>query len=533
MSRKKYLRFQIYLLVILSNKCDSILDDLNISPEHLPYFFNLLPEVKQKCIQDTDCKYKKYLNTSGCWSYENNCHFTSSRSYSQPLCEGDSKGWVSSKKEQLELFYNQADFGFVKEQRGQLQYICRPDQKSGLSSNLECTDHLKFCRGTNIRLDLTSLASRSTPVRYHMDVLSPGDVHGHCRLDRVLQQRHSDMISPLQSWGPELRHFTATPTPPHQWQCDVWYHRPVIVVKIDAAVSLYHHFCDFVNLYISQHVNATDEFAFSTDVDVLVWESYPYISSFASVWRAFTRRPVRTLADVAGKRLCFKHVMFPLLPRMIFGLYYNTPLVWGCEKSGLFRAFNRHVLHRLHVPTPAPLPDRRVRVTLLARQTQHRRVLNQDDIVRAMQLRPDIVLSVAEFNHGQDFELQLRAITATDVLVGMHGAGLTHLLFLPDWAAVFEIYNCGDEHCYKDLARLRGVFYYTWQHPHKMASEDEGTHPEHGAHEKFQNYRFDPVEFMRLLDEAVEAVRRHPAWLSSDNHQQKRHEPQLPAKQEL
>ena len=27
----------------------------------------------------------------------------------------------------------------------------------------------------------------------------------------------------------------------------------------------------------------------------------------------------------------------------------------------------------------------------------------------------------------------------TDILIGMHGAGLTHLLFLPDWAAVFEL----------------------------------------------------------------------------------------------
>ena len=24
----------------------------------------------------------------------------------------------------------------------------------------------------------------------------------------------------------------------------------------------------------------------------------------------------------------------------------------------------------------------------------------------------------------------------------MHGAGLTHLLFLPDWASVFEMYVC-------------------------------------------------------------------------------------------
>lgn len=28
-----------------------------------------------------------------------------------------------------------------------------------------------------------------------------------------------------------------------------------------------------------------------------------------------------------GKTVCFKNVVFPLLPRMIFGLYYNTPLV--------------------------------------------------------------------------------------------------------------------------------------------------------------------------------------------------------------
>ena len=38
--------------------------------------------------------------------------------------------------------------------------------------------------------------------------------------------------------------------------------------------------------------------------------------------------------------------------------------------------------------------------------------------------------------------------------MGLHGAGLTHLLFLPDWAEVVELYNCDDTHCYQDLARL-------------------------------------------------------------------------------
>jgi hypothetical protein len=26
-----------------------------------------------------------------------------------------------------------------------------------------------------------------------------------------------------------------------------------------------------------------------------------------------------------------------------------------------------------------------------------------------------------------------------DIFIGMHGAGLTHMLFMPDWAAVFEV----------------------------------------------------------------------------------------------
>lgn len=35
---------------------------------------------------------------------------------------------------------------------------------------------------------------------------------------------------------------------------------------------------------------------------------------------------------------------------------------------------------------------------------------------------------------------QLSLIQDTDILIGMHGAGLTHMMFLPDWAAIFEVY---------------------------------------------------------------------------------------------
>lgn len=35
------------------------------------------------------------------------------------------------------------------------------------------------------------------------------------------------------------------------------------------GINMYHHFCDFINLYITQHVNNS----FSTDVYVVMWDT--------------------------------------------------------------------------------------------------------------------------------------------------------------------------------------------------------------------------------------------------------------------
>lgn len=98
-------------------------------------------------------------------------------------------------------------------------------------------------------------------------------------------------------------------------------------------------------------------------------------------------------------------------------------------------------------------------------------------------------------------------------LLGMHGAGLTHLLFLPDWATIFEIHNCEDKDCYNDLARLRGVKYFTWENADKVYPQDEGKHPTLGTpHKKFTNYAFDKHEFARLVRKMVKHVKEHPAY---------------------
>lgn len=50
-----------------------------------------------------------------------------------------------------------------------------------------------------------------------------------------------------------------------------------------------------------------------------------------------------------------------------------------------------------------------------------------------------IFLVLSPYCRELGFLDQLRITHNTDIFIGMHGAGLTHLLFLPDWAAVFEL----------------------------------------------------------------------------------------------
>ena len=502
----------ILILFIIHKAYQFNWKDINLHKDHLKFYFKNNLNLKNKCINDKQCPFKNILNENECWGYEENCNIKSSYLLQKPVCNGDHKGWVKSKEEQLDFFYKQGDFGFVQMQRNSLKYLCRTKGSHEESSSLECSDHLNFCRGKNILINFEELKHRTEPVRYHMDVLKPGNIQGYCKLNETLLERNLDQISPLQSWGPELRNFKEAPEPlVLSKTCDFWIDTPTIITKIDAPVNMYHHFCDFFNLYAAQHVNNSDEFAFSQNVQILIWESFLYHSNFGVSWKAFTSKPIWTLDKVAGKKICFKDVMFPLLPRMIFGLYYNTPLIWGCEKSGLFHAFSHHFLHRLGIAEREKLDDR-IHITFLSRQSQYRRIINEDQMIEALNRENKFIVKKAVYGHNQDFTEQLKNDQWTDLFVGIHGAGLTHLLFLPDWAVVFELYNCGDANCYKDLARLRGIHYITWEDNSKLRPTDEGHHPNLGAHEKFTNYYFDIKEFIRLVHKAEKIIKENPKW---------------------
>jgi Glycosyltransferase 61 len=95
-----------------------------------------------------------------------------------------------------------------------------------------------------------------------------------------------------------------------------------------------------------------------------------------------------------------------------------------------------------------------------------RKIANEDDLLQSVSEKHGELCTV----RGVQLDLlpvaeQLRMIGETDILVGMHGAGLSHVLFMPQHGALIELqprYQSSNTH-FADLALWRGLFYRSWK----------------------------------------------------------------------
>jgi len=60
-------------------------------------------------------------------------------------------------------------------------------------------------------------------------------------------------------------------------------------------------------------------------------QSRRYGDLFKDAWKAFTDHEHTSLLPYAGQRVCISDATFAFLPRMMLGLFYNTPVVRLCH----------------------------------------------------------------------------------------------------------------------------------------------------------------------------------------------------------
>lgn len=206
---------------------------------------------------------------------------------------------TSNKQEQIEKFWTQGDFGYLKERLGEMKSYCKGSNPG--DSSLECVDHTRMCRGKNIYFDFKDLGASRSNDRYREDIFKPGQVGEHCKFNNIDFLAQGTHKSPLQSWYSELQQFKEFKKTVDDEMCDKIITEPTILIKLDAGVNMYHHFCDFVNLYLTQHANNK----FFQNVRIVFWDtsSSNYWSYFSDMWKVFSNKKPIHLKEFEGKRV--------------------------------------------------------------------------------------------------------------------------------------------------------------------------------------------------------------------------------------
>ena len=119
-----------------------------------------------------------------------------------------------------------------------------------------------------------------------------------------------------------------------------------------------------------------------------------------------------------------------------------------------------------------------VRVLYLGRaQTDARHILNEAGLLESLQLAvgqiPGVELQVALNFDSIPFEEQVRQLASADILIGPHGAGLTHVLFMRPHSVLIELLpHAWADPGYRTLSHYMGSVYMHWQQTEEALSEE-------------------------------------------------------------
>jgi protein O-GlcNAc transferase len=146
-----------------------------------------------------------------------------------------------------------------------------------------------------------------------------------------------------------------------------------------------------------------------------------------------------------------------------------------------------------------PRQGQQIVLTFIDR-TGSRKLIDQEDYFKTVKEQfPHVTVQMIDFA-SIPFQEQLRIVQGSDILVGVHGAGLTHGIFLPSGSVMVEILPPGLNHKgFRNLASLLGHFYFSGHatKPAKTLKRDDW-------HNSDVNLEHD--KFMDLMNVAIKAL---------------------------
>ena len=174
------------------------------------------------------------------------------------------------------------------------------------------------------------------------------------------------------------------------------------------------------------------------------------------LWRLFANKPILRLSNLT-ETTPIDNIIIPLAGGSN-PIWQGDWEVQSCRVSELLRTFVARVLSFYRVE--ARPSDEAITVTFIDRH-EGRRLVNQTQLLAQAAAIPHVRIRPVDFA-ALSFKAQIQAVRDADVLIGVHGAGLTHALWLKPGMAVAEVLPHGLAHKgFRNLAQLLGLGYFS------------------------------------------------------------------------
>ena len=282
----------------------------------------------------------------------------------------------------------------------------------------------------------------------------------------------------------------------------------ILVKREEKITNLWHSLMEISALYMTLDVlritqDQATGMAFLTaedlqDTQVVILDDHPD-GPFYDMWTLFASKPIVRINELPTNEILDANTLIIPLPGASNPLWQGDWKVHSCDHSELLRAFSERVLKFYSIDQEPKNLDSPLILTFVDRK-EKRRLINKDLYVEKLRSKfPAVKIQMVNFA-TLSFVEQIRIARRTDILVGVHGAGLTHALFQRPGSAVVEIIPHSLAHKgFRNLAKLLGHGYF---------SSHADDRPTTTAKDAWQtdDVSIEEDRFMTLLEIAVKSM---------------------------
>lgn len=281
----------------------------------------------------------------------------------------------------------------------------------------------------------------------------------------------------------------------------------ILIKREDNLNNLWHRLMEISSLFWTLDVlrmtrnPATNKPYFANqDVDntqVIILDDLPD-DRYMDLWTLFARKPVVRLNEINMTTPSLENIIIPL-PGGSNPMWSGDWELHSCDDSELLRVFTRRVLD-FHKINEEPLAEHRPLVLTFIDRNEKRLLVNQAECLETLKAKfPNVEIKAVNFA-TYSFAEQLKIVGNTDILVGVHGAGLTHGMFLPKGSTMVEILPPGVDHKgFRNMAKLLGHHYFSSHGiaPHGQTSTGDW---------HYDDIFLEEDRFMELMDVAIKSM---------------------------